>query len=102
MQLVGTLAVAAVAFVSAPREQVWREGTCVFVESDVRYVRDAALPQEGYRLDITPGDPPQAAHIAWRQLRPTLMMNSRVEVEKCRISLHIYTSTRLKPDRAVE
>ena len=46
--------VAAVALVPAPREQAWREGTCVFAESEVRYVRDAALPQEGYRLDITP------------------------------------------------
>ena len=44
----------AIALVPAPREQAWREGTCAFVEKDIRYVRDAALPPEGYRLDITP------------------------------------------------
>ena len=47
--------IAAVALVPAPREQVWREGTCDFVETDIRYVRDAALPPEGYRIDITKG-----------------------------------------------
>ncbi len=44
----------AIALVPAPREQAWSEGTCAFVEKDIRYVRDAALPPEGYRLDITP------------------------------------------------
>ena len=54
MQMLGMLAVA-LALVPAPKEQVWREGTCAYVEADVRYVRDAALPPEGYRLDIAPG-----------------------------------------------
>ena len=55
MQIVGILAVVSVSLVPAPREQVWREGTCVFAEKDVRFVKDAALPPEGYRLDISPG-----------------------------------------------
>ena len=49
------IAATALALVPAPREQVWRDGTCAFAEEDVRYVRDAALPPEGYRLDITTG-----------------------------------------------
>ena len=49
------IAATALALVPAPKEQVWREGTCAYVEADVRYVRDAALPPEGYRLDITTG-----------------------------------------------
>ena len=44
----------AIALVPAPREQAWREVACAFVEKDIRYVRDAALPPEGYRLDISP------------------------------------------------
>ena len=48
------LLVAAVALVPAPREQVWREGTCTFAEKDIRFVRGAAIPPGGYRLDITP------------------------------------------------
>ena len=47
MQIVGILAVVSVSLVPAPREQVWREGTCVFAEKDVRFVKDAALPPEG-------------------------------------------------------
>ena len=54
MQMLGMLAVA-LALVPAPKEQVWREGTCAYVEADVRYVRDATLPPEGYRLEITTG-----------------------------------------------
>ena len=54
MNAIGIAAAAAIALVPAPKEQVWREGTCAYVEADVRYVRDAALPPEGYRLDITP------------------------------------------------
>ena len=54
MHMLGMLAVT-VALVPAPREQVWRDGTCAVVEKDVRYVRDAALPPEGYRIDITTG-----------------------------------------------
>ncbi|MBR2838716.1 MAG: beta-N-acetylhexosaminidase [Kiritimatiellae bacterium] len=46
--------VAAVALVPAPREQAWREGACTFAEGDVRFARDAALPPEGYRLDVSP------------------------------------------------
>ena len=46
---------AAVALVPAPREQVWRDGTCAVAEKEVRFTRDAALPPEGYRLDIAPG-----------------------------------------------
>ena len=46
---------AALALVPAPKEQVWRDGTHDYAEADVRYVRDAALPPEGYRLDITTG-----------------------------------------------
>ena len=46
------IAAMALALVPAPKEQVWREGTCAYVEADVRHVRDAALPPEGYRLDI--------------------------------------------------
>ena len=42
------------ALVPAPKEQIWRDGTCTFVEEDIRFVRDAALPPEGYRLDIAP------------------------------------------------
>ena len=53
MDIFGIVA-AAIALVPAPREQAWREGTCAFAEKDIRYVRDAALPPEGYRLDITP------------------------------------------------
>ncbi|MBR1588579.1 MAG: beta-N-acetylhexosaminidase [Kiritimatiellae bacterium] len=49
------IAATALALVPAPKEQVWREGICAYVEADVRYVRDAALPPEGYRLDITTG-----------------------------------------------
>ena len=53
MHMLGMLAVT-VALVPAPKEQVWRDGTCAVAEQDVRYVRDAALPSEGYRLDIAP------------------------------------------------
>ena len=49
------IAAAAIALVPAPRDVAWREGTCAYVEADVRYVRDAALPPEGYRLEITTG-----------------------------------------------
>ena len=52
--MIGIL-VAAVALVPAPREQVWRDGTCTFAEKDIRFVRDAAIPPEGYRLDVTTG-----------------------------------------------
>ena len=45
---------ATVALVPAPREQAWRDGTCAFAGKEVRFVRDAALPPEGYRLDIAP------------------------------------------------
>ncbi len=54
MNAIGIVA-AAIALVPAPKEQVWRDGTCAYAEKDVRYVRDAALPPEGYRLDIAPG-----------------------------------------------
>ena len=54
MHMLGMLAVT-VALVPAPKEQVWRDGTCAVAEQDVRYVRDATLPPEGYRLDITTG-----------------------------------------------
>ena len=47
------IAATALALVPAPRDVAWREGTCAYVEADVRYVRDAALPPEGYRLEIT-------------------------------------------------
>ena len=47
------IAATALALVPAPRELAWREGTCAVAEQDVRYVRDAALPPEGYRLEIT-------------------------------------------------
>ena len=53
MNTIGIAAAAAIALVPAPKEQVWREGTCAYVEADVRYVRDAALPPEGYRLEVT-------------------------------------------------
>ena len=49
------IAATVLALVPAPKEQAWREGTCAYVEADVRYVRDAALPPEGYRLEVTPG-----------------------------------------------
>ena len=49
------IAATALALVPAPCELAWREGTCAYVEADVRYVRDAALPPEGYRLEVTPG-----------------------------------------------
>ena len=49
------IAATALALVPAPRELAWREGTCAYVEADVRDVRDAALPPEGYRLEVTPG-----------------------------------------------
>ena len=45
---------ATVALVPAPREQAWRDGSCAFAGKEVRFVRDAALPPEGYRLDIAP------------------------------------------------
>ncbi len=48
MHMLGMLAVT-VALVPTPKEQVWREGTCTYVEASVRDVRDAALPPEGYR-----------------------------------------------------
>ena len=54
MHMLGMLAVT-VALVPAPKEQVWRDGTCAFAEENVRFTRDAALPPEGYRLDITTG-----------------------------------------------
>lgn len=54
MQIIGTIFAATVALVPAPREQVWREGTCTFTEKDIRLTHDAALPPEGYRLDIVP------------------------------------------------
>ena len=54
MHMLGMLAVT-VALVPAPKEQVWRDGTCAVAEANVRYVRDAALPPEGYRLEITTG-----------------------------------------------
>ena len=44
MHMLGMLAVT-VALVPAPKEQVWRDGTCAVAEADVRYVRDAALPR---------------------------------------------------------
>ena len=44
MNAIGIVA-AAIALVPAPKEQVWREGTCAFAEKDVRHVRDAALPR---------------------------------------------------------
>ena len=47
--------IAAVAIVPAPREQVWRGGTCMFAEKDIRVTRDAALPPEGYWIDATTG-----------------------------------------------
>ena len=50
----GAATPASIALVPAPKEQTWRDGTCAFVEKDIRYVRDAALPPEGYRFDITP------------------------------------------------
>ena len=53
MTILGIFAVA-LALVPAPREQVWREGTCTVSEKDIRFVRDEALPPEGYRLDIAP------------------------------------------------
>ena len=53
MNALATLAAVA-ALVPAPREQTWRDGTCALSEKDVRFVRDAALPAEGYRLDIAP------------------------------------------------
>ena len=53
MSMLATI-LAAVALVPVPREQVWCEGTCTFAEKDIRFVRDAALPAEGYRLDIAP------------------------------------------------
>ena len=49
------IAATVLALVPAPKEQAWREGTCAYVEADVRYVRDAALPPEGYRLEVTTG-----------------------------------------------
>ncbi len=49
------IAATALALVPAPKEQVWCEGTCSYVEAEVRDVRDAALPPEGYRLEITTG-----------------------------------------------
>ena len=55
MNAIVIAAAAAIALVPAPKEQVWRDGTCAYAEKDVRYVRDAALPPEGYRLDIAPG-----------------------------------------------
>ena len=51
MNMLGML-IAAVALVPAPREQVWRGGTCTYAEKDIRLVRDAAIPPEGYRLDV--------------------------------------------------
>lgn len=48
---------ATVALVPAPREQAWRDGSCAFAGKEVRFVRDAALPPEGYRLDIAPAAP---------------------------------------------
>ena len=52
MQIIGTIFAAMLALVPAPREQVWREGTCTYAEKDIRFVRDAAIPPEGYRLDV--------------------------------------------------
>ena len=40
--------------VPAPQRAEWRDGVCQFVESEVRLVRDASLPPEGYRIDIAP------------------------------------------------
>jgi len=54
MNLLG-IAIAAIALVPAPREQVWRDGTCDVAEKEVRFTRDPSLPSEGYRLDIAPG-----------------------------------------------
>ena len=53
MNVLGLFA-AAIALVPTPREQVWREGTYTFAEKDIRFTRDAAMPPEGYRLDIAP------------------------------------------------
>ncbi|MCR5752062.1 MAG: beta-N-acetylhexosaminidase, partial [Kiritimatiellae bacterium] len=47
------LMMAALALMPMPREVEWRDGTCTFAESDVRFARDAALPPEGYRIDIS-------------------------------------------------
>ena len=44
--------IAALALMPMPRELDWRDGTCTFAETDVVFVRDAALPPEGYRIDI--------------------------------------------------
>ncbi len=44
---------AALALMPMPREVEWRDGTCTFAESDVSFARDAALPPEGYRIDIS-------------------------------------------------
>ena len=54
MHLLG-IAIAAIALVPAPREQVWREGSCAVAEKEARFTRDASLPPEGYRIDIAPG-----------------------------------------------
>ena len=35
-----------------PREVEWHDGTCTFAEKDVRFVREAAIPPEGYRLEV--------------------------------------------------
>ena len=51
MNILGLFAVS-IALVPAPREQIWREGTCTFAEKDIRFTRDATMPPEGYRLDI--------------------------------------------------
>ena len=47
------LMMAALELMPMPREVEWRDGTCTFAESDVRFARDAALPPEGYRIDIS-------------------------------------------------
>ena len=49
------IAATALALVPAPKDQVSRDGTCAVAEANVRYVRDATLPPEGYRLDSTTG-----------------------------------------------
>ena len=54
MNLLGIL-IAVVALLPAPRELAWRDGTCTFAEKDIRFVQDAALPSEGYRLDVATG-----------------------------------------------
>ncbi len=43
-----------VALVPAPREQMWTGEVCADPMKKVRYERDASIPSEGYRLEISP------------------------------------------------